>query len=294
MKDLLVKEFNGQTLTVVMYKEEPHFIGKEVCEILDISNVSAFCNELDDDQKLVLKGEELRNFKKDFNCLISNDLVGKRTKNLIFLTESGFYDACLRSRKPIVKKFRKWVVKEVLPEIRKTGGYIDKNNRENKVDDAICKITDFSIENRKMIFVFEEKLQKLENRINRIENPQIDPDKIICPKINLRVETMEKIQLAALKKDQDPNFLIYHPIEKLLEQYSMVKPDFSIKKASSSGWTNKNKTKRYPIKFTRQQFSQILTIIKFFFQGKGLGEVLDEMINEYLDQKVVKLELLNS
>ena len=46
------------------------------------------------------------------------------TQQLLFVSENGLYDAILDSRKPEAKAFRKWIVGEVLPSIRKQGGYI--------------------------------------------------------------------------------------------------------------------------------------------------------------------------
>ena len=43
---------------------------------------------------------------------------------MIVINESGLYSLVLRSKLPSAKKFRKWVTSEVLPQIRKTGGYI--------------------------------------------------------------------------------------------------------------------------------------------------------------------------
>jgi prophage antirepressor-like protein len=39
------------------------------------------------------------------------------------ISESGLYSLIMRSRKPVAKPFQKWVTKEVLPSIRKTGSY---------------------------------------------------------------------------------------------------------------------------------------------------------------------------
>ena len=46
------------------------------------------------------------------------------TQQALFVNEDGLYDVILDSRKPEAKAFRKWVTSEVLPSIRKTGGYI--------------------------------------------------------------------------------------------------------------------------------------------------------------------------
>lgn len=45
-------------------------------------------------------------------------------QSLNFISEDGLYDVVLESRKPEARAFRKWVVKEVLPSIRRTGGYV--------------------------------------------------------------------------------------------------------------------------------------------------------------------------
>ena len=49
----------------------------------------------------------------------------------IIITESGLYTLVLRSRKPEAHRFRRWVTGEVLPQIRKTGGYIPASKEED-------------------------------------------------------------------------------------------------------------------------------------------------------------------
>ena len=56
-----------------------------------------------------------------------------------FVNEDGFYDVILESRKPIARKFRKWVTKEVLPSIRKTGAYVQLEKVEESTDGYIPK-----------------------------------------------------------------------------------------------------------------------------------------------------------
>lgn len=46
------------------------------------------------------------------------------TQSVTIINESGLYSLILRSRKPEAKRFKKWITSEVLPAIRKTGGYI--------------------------------------------------------------------------------------------------------------------------------------------------------------------------
>ena len=93
------------TIRVVIIDGEPWFAAKDICDILGVTNTTMSLKNLESDEvtKLNLGG-----------------LEGETN----FVSESGFYTLVLRSRKPVAKPFRLWVTKEVLPQIRKTGGYI--------------------------------------------------------------------------------------------------------------------------------------------------------------------------
>ncbi len=87
---------------------EPWLVGKDVAEILGYSNPrKALIDHVDADDKGVTK------------C----DTLGG-TQNLTVINESGFYSLVLSSKMPNAKKFKHWVTAEVLPTIRKTGGYV--------------------------------------------------------------------------------------------------------------------------------------------------------------------------
>lgn len=86
---------------------EPRFVASDVCKALQIDNVSQTLSRLDDDEQ---------------GDLILNDAAGRPNK-MRCVTESGLYSLTLSSRKPEAKRFKKWITSEVLPQIRKTGGY---------------------------------------------------------------------------------------------------------------------------------------------------------------------------
>lgn len=65
------------------------------------------------------------------------DSLGRRNQ-LSFVNEDGLYDVILDSRKPEAKAFRKWVTSEVLPQIRKTGGYIPVKEEDDEKT-ILCK-----------------------------------------------------------------------------------------------------------------------------------------------------------
>lgn len=103
------KEF-GEIRTVTI-DNEPWFVAKDVCTILGTTNPSMAIDELEDFER------------SKFN-------LGRQGEANI-ISESGFYTLVLRSRKPIAKPFRLWVTREVLPQIRKTGGYIPINTQDD-------------------------------------------------------------------------------------------------------------------------------------------------------------------
>lgn len=100
------EEENINDFTAIEIDGEPWFIAAEVCNLLGLTNPTESLKALDDDEKLT--SEILRAGQK-------------RKVNLI--NESGLYNLVFRSKKPSAKKFRKWITKEVIPSIRKTGSF---------------------------------------------------------------------------------------------------------------------------------------------------------------------------
>lgn len=86
---------------------EPMFCLGDLCRALD----------------LTAKGVRQRLSDEVISTYPIEDALG-RMQNALFVNEDGLYDVILESRKDSAKKFRKWVTSEVLPSIRKNGGYI--------------------------------------------------------------------------------------------------------------------------------------------------------------------------
>ena len=67
--------------------------------------------------------------------VVSTDIISDslgRTQMANFVNEDGLYDFILDSRKPSARASASWVTSEVLPQIRKTGGYIPLNNEDDE------------------------------------------------------------------------------------------------------------------------------------------------------------------
>ena len=105
----------GQIRTVKGEKGEPWFCLADVCKVLG------------------LKQRHVRERLED--GVVSTDPIADslgRLQMANFVNEDGLYDVILDSRKPSARAFRKWITSEVLPQIRKTGGYIPINAEDDE------------------------------------------------------------------------------------------------------------------------------------------------------------------
>jgi len=109
----------GSVRTVVV-EGVPHFIGKDVAEILGYSRSQKAVKDLVDDEDVkTLKYKACPDL--GLSLWEGNDFSDKTIIN-----ESGLYSLILSSRKPQAKAFKRWVTSEVLPSIRRTGAYQHK------------------------------------------------------------------------------------------------------------------------------------------------------------------------
>lgn len=97
----------GQVRTIIV-NNEPKFCLGDLCKALELTAKGV---------KQRLSDEVISNYPIE-------DSLGRK-QNTLFVNEDGLYDVILESRKENARKFRKWITYEVLPTIRKTGGYIN-------------------------------------------------------------------------------------------------------------------------------------------------------------------------
>lgn len=98
------------SVRAVSVNDEPYFVGKDVAEILGYGNPrDALSKHVDSDDK---------------NTVAFRDGTSGNPKMTI-INESGLYSLILSSKLPKAKEFKRWVTAEVLPAIRKTGGYVN-------------------------------------------------------------------------------------------------------------------------------------------------------------------------
>lgn len=111
MENLMI--FEGHGMEVFEFDGQVLFNPKHVAEILGIADVKSSTRNFNDKQLVKLTNSKVHDmhFRKLHN-------TGEN-----FLTESGVYKLIFRSHKPEAERFSDWVTDEVLPSIRKTGGY---------------------------------------------------------------------------------------------------------------------------------------------------------------------------
>lgn len=134
MNELKIFNYNDTEVRTVERDGEPWFVLRDVCEVLDITNHKNVSVRLEDDEKGV--------------HLV--DTPGG-PQEMTIINESGLYNVILRSDKPEAKPFRKWVTSEVLPSIRRNGGYIagQDNMTPEELMAAALVVANKTIENQK-------------------------------------------------------------------------------------------------------------------------------------------------
>lgn len=143
-------DFRGAALrTLTDESGEPWFVAKDVCDVLGYTNASkAISDHVDSEDKL--NNESLSS-------------LGQRGGWLV--NESGLYSLVLSSKLPTAKEFKRWVTHEVLPQIRRTGGYIPTSDAD---DDMTILAKAVMIGQHTM----EEQKQRIADQQSRIDELQ--------------------------------------------------------------------------------------------------------------------------
>ncbi len=157
-----------RTLTI---DGEPWFVAADVCRALEIGNPSMAVERLDDDEK---------------GISTIDTLGGKQRMTII--NEPGLYSLVLSSRKPEAKAFRRWITHEVIPTIRKYGGYMTKSLLEQVLENPNL-IYEFA---RRML-AEQQKNERLRQELDRAKPKADYYDAFIHPEscTNIRATAKE-------------------------------------------------------------------------------------------------------
>ena len=139
---------NNGELRVLMQDNEPWFVGKDVAEMLGYNNTQkAIRDHVDEEDKLT-----------------ERIVLAGQGRDVIIINESGLYSLIMASKLPTAKQFKRWVTNEVLPAIRKHGGYLTPEKIEEALlnPDTLIKLaSQLKIEREKRLAA-ETKVKELQ------------------------------------------------------------------------------------------------------------------------------------
>lgn len=180
MNQLQIFNFNNNEVRTVLIDNEPYFVGKDVAEVLGYSNTrKAIKDHVDEEDK------------KDGVTIC--DSIGREQKPTV-INESGLYSLVLSSKLPQAKSFKRWVTKEVLPAIRKTGSYQTPTNPM----DALELMFQVQKQSNEQIAVIDHRVKELE------ENAPLNPGEynFVSKKVSERIRQIKRERCLDLNRQQ--------------------------------------------------------------------------------------------
>ena len=187
-------------------KGDPWFVGKVIAEVLGYKNPAEAITEH------VLKEERKSLIFKDYSkTLLSKLWQGKDFKPKIIINESGLYSLILGSKLPAAIEFKHWITSEVLPQIRRTGGYIpthvDKGN----------PLTDLEI----MSLAFQIHERTIAERDRRIAE-QVETIRVLEPKAEYCDEVLESVNCMTMTQVAKEHGTTHPALTKLLHEKGVL------------------------------------------------------------------------
>ena len=179
MKDIQIfdnPEF-GQVRTVVI-DDEPWFVGKDVAGILGYKNPNEAIHDHVDSEDKFLRSERGREMLKLFSSVKKmQDELGRQDN--WFINESGVYSLVFGSKLESAKKFKHWITSEVLPAIRKTGGYHVPQSPEEQMAQGLLAA--------------QKLLAEKDKRIEEMRPKEIFADAVSVSKTDILIGDLAKL-----------------------------------------------------------------------------------------------------
>ena len=157
------KQFGEVRITLI--NNEPWFFATDVCKALEIGNAPMTTSRLDEDERMTINSSDSH----------SGQRGGAQTFTVI--NEPGLYTLVLKSRKPEAKAFKRWITHEVLPIIRKTGGYMTDTLIQRIQNDpaVIYEFADALLAERKRTMALSQELERVKPKADYFD-AFVNPD----------------------------------------------------------------------------------------------------------------------
>ena len=153
--------FQENEVRTVTIENDPWFVARDVCDALGLSNVAMALERIPESH------------------LTSVQLMsGGQMREMRAVDEPGLFRLILRSDKPQAEPFMEWITTEVLPTIRKTGGYLMPGYAAITKDELYTLQAEVIDLYRKNAELMQEKITKLEYKPEkRVHRPLTEEDK---------------------------------------------------------------------------------------------------------------------
>lgn len=190
----------GQVRTIVK-NDEIWFVGKDIANILKYTDTDyAIRTHVDEEDKKLFKPEEISGLK------IPN-------RGMVFINESGLYSLVLSSKLPTAKKFKRWVTSEVLPSIRKHGGYI-VNKPMNQLE-ILAQSVKILQEQEQKLAEHDTRIEKIENNVNEIK--ELEKMNVSNWRLYFGTITRKIAQYYPILENENPYHVVRSEFYRLLE-----------------------------------------------------------------------------
>lgn len=161
----------GEVRTAVV-NDEPMFCLSDICRVLEIKNVSDCKSRLNE------KG-----------VVITDTLTNGGNQKMTFINEPNLYKAIFQSRKESAERFSDWVTSEVLPSIRKNGGYIA--GQDSLSDDELLAKALMVAQNK--IAERDRIISEKQDRIEQMRPKEIFADAVSASKTSILIGDLAKL-----------------------------------------------------------------------------------------------------
>lgn len=176
----------GKVRTITI-NGNPYFVGKDVSDILGYAETANMRKLLEKDEYM-----EINPQSTDFKGFVQNGTTLEANPNIfrmLIVSESGLYNAIFNSTLPTAKQFKKWVVSDILPTIRKTGGYVAND------DLFIQTYFPFADDNTKAMFKQTLETVRRQNEIIKDQQREIEHKEDVISGLVDEIDLAEKRQI---------------------------------------------------------------------------------------------------
>lgn len=152
MHDIIPFQYEGRQFRTIKINGEPWFVGKDLCDLLEIGNTRDAMSRLPDSMKGVA----------------TTDTLGG-PQQVTIISEAGMYKLAFTSRKEEAERFTDWVASEVLPSIRRKGMYLAPQKNMSQIE-LLAGLASEMVKQEKLIAEQRERLDDVTNKLQEIRD----------------------------------------------------------------------------------------------------------------------------